>query len=312
MTSTNNLPSRRPQVPDIRIDSPSMSDQTRSEADSIPYSMYPSFMSSSLFSHDGYESSNPQFLPLDELSNEGFSLGELEMSLFSETNQHQQDQDFLEFLTGPLEQPSSIGGFSIVPPSPPPAVPRNTAVSSPYSPVFPPSPSSSYGSLSPSPIGHESPLSPWSITSPSSEGSLSPMVPPLGLSRRDSSASLRHHHSSSDPSFFGHTLQPPAAARHIRSHSESSMTRPVASQAMLEANQRRRRHEASHKCDECGQTFTAIFSLRRHAQSHTGVRPFVCSIPGCRQAFFNQSDCRRHEKSTKRHKGLSHTVSVSP
>ncbi|OJA12450.1 hypothetical protein AZE42_08049 [Rhizopogon vesiculosus] len=95
-------------------------------------------------------------------------------------------------------------------------------------------------------------------------------------------------------------------------HSESSMTRPVASQAMLEANQRRRRHEANHRCDECGQAFTAIFSLRRHVQTHTGVRPFVCSIPGCRQAFFDQSDCRRHEKSTKRHMGLPNTVSVSP
>ncbi|KAG0693905.1 hypothetical protein DFH29DRAFT_814281 [Suillus ampliporus] len=90
------------------------------------------------------------------------------------------------------------------------------------------------------------------------------------------------------------------------------MIRPVASQAMLEANQRRRRHEASYKCDECGQTFTAVFSLKRHMQSHTGVRPFVCNIPGCEQAFFNQSDCRRHERSRKRHKGLPYTFSDSP
>lgn len=243
------------------------------------------------------------------------------MSLFNDTTQ---SQDLMEFLTGPLEP-----GFQFIPPSPPPTVPRNTAVNSPYTPVFAPSPSSSCGSPALSPIGYGSPQSPWSITSPSSDGSVSPMILPLGLSRRESSASLRHHHSPSDPLLFGHTLQPPAAGRHVRSHSESSMTRPVASQAMLEANQKRRRHEATHICSECGQTFTAIFSLKRkfyppncygggaqmyaigHMQSHSGVRPFVCGIPGCDQAFFNQSDCKRHEKSKKRHKGLPYTLSVS-
>ncbi|KAF9243528.1 hypothetical protein BU15DRAFT_59896 [Melanogaster broomeanus] len=80
--------------------------------------------------------------------------------------------------------------------------------------------------------------------------------------------------------------------------------RPVASPAMLDANTRRRRHPAQHTCETCGQTFTAVFSLKRHAQSHTGERPYTCSIPGCGQQFFNNSDCKRHEKSRKRHKDL--------
>lgn len=301
MSLTNNFHPRRAQVPHIRIDSPSMSGQMRSEVDPIPYSIYhpPSLMSSStLFSHDRYESTNSQFSPLDELN----FFGELDMSPFDDATQSQFD-----FLTGPIEP-----GFQFIPPSPPPTVPQNTTVSSPYTPVFAPSPTSSYGSPSLSPLGYGSPQSPWSNTSPSSDGSVSPMVLPLGLSRPKSSASLRHHHSPSDSSLFGHTLQPPAAGRHVRSHSESSMTRPVASPAMLEANQKRRRHEATHVCKECGQTFTAIFSLKRHVQSHSGVRPFVCSIPGCDQAFFNQSDCKRHERSKKRHQGLPYTHSVSP
>ncbi|KAG1734492.1 hypothetical protein EDB19DRAFT_1911084 [Suillus lakei] len=110
---------------------------------------------------------------------------------------------------------------------------------------------------------------------------------------------------------LGFYIQPPANPRHIRSYAGFSMTRPTVSQMMLEANQRRRRHEATHRCEECGQTFTAVFSLKRHMQSHTGVRPFVCNIPGCNQAFFNQSDCRRHERSRKRHKGLPYTFSDS-
>lgn len=294
-------------VPHIHIESPSMSDQMRRvpaqlDTDSFSYPMYNHDlppMGSTLFSHDGSESYNQHFPQLDDLSPDDLYIGQF----FDET---QQSQDFYcsgQFLTGPESFAPSPDTFQVTPPSPPPqTMLRTTNDNMRLIPVFTPSPSSSYATLSPSP-SHESPSSPWSeLTTPSSEGSVSPMLPHFGLSRRESSASLRHHHSPSDPTFY---LQPPAiGSRHIRSRSESSMVRPVASQAMLDANQRRRRHEATHVCDECGQTFTAVFSLKRHMQSHSGVRPFACSIPGCSQAFFNQSDCRRHERSRKRHKGL--------
>lgn len=301
-------------VPHIHIESPSGSDQIRRtsarvDTDSSPYDMYNHdlpFMScstSTLFSPEGSEYPeyyNHQFQPLEDLSPELF-LGQL-------LNETQQSQDLFyqePYLTGPESFAPSPDTFQVIPPSPPPqTMLRTTSNNMRLIPVYTPSPSSSYATLSPSP-SHESPSSPWSDNTTPSEGSMSPMIPQLqlGLARRGSSASLRHHHSPSDPTFY---LQPPATgARHIRSRSESSTTRPVASPAMLDANQRRRRHEATHICHECGQTFTAVFSLKRHMQSHTGVRPFVCNIPGCTQAFFNQSDCRRHERSRKRHKGLS-------
>lgn len=203
------------------------------------------------------ESYNPPFPQLEDLSPDELYLTQI----FNET---QQSQDFYpgSFLTGPESFAPSPDTFQVIPPSPPPQMMlRTTTDDMRLIPVYTPSPSSSYATLSPSP-SHESPSSPWSeITTPSSEGSVSPMIPHLGLSRRESSASLRHHHSPSDPTFY---LQPPAiGSRHIRSRSESSMTRPVASPAMLDANQRRRRHEATHRCDECGQTFTAVFSLKR-------------------------------------------------
>lgn len=202
---------------------------------------------------------------LEDLSPDDFHLGQL---FFDET---QQSQDFYcpgRFLTGPESFTPSPDTFQVTPPSPPPqTMLRTTNDNMRLIPVFTPSPSSSYATLSPSP-SHDSPSSPWSeLTSPSSEGSVSPMIPHLGLSRRGSSASLQHHHSPSDPTFY---LQPPAiGTRHIRSRSESSMVRPVASQAMLDANQRRRRHEATHMCNECGQTFTAVFSLKRKCYLQT-------------------------------------------
>lgn len=253
-------------------------------------------MSSTLFSHEGSEPLNHPLSSLDDLSNEGFNLDDI----FTETTQQSQDLFPPQYLSGP--DPFGSSQMTMY---------RNAADNTRLIPIFThtPSPSSSYGTLSPSP-SHESPLSPWSdVTTPSSDGSMSPMIPQSGLMRRESSASLGHRHTPSDSSFY---LQPPAVHRHVRSRSESHMTRPVASQAMLEANQKRRRHDATHKCSECGQTFTAVFSLKRHMQSHSGVRPFVCNIHGCDQAFFNQSDCRRHERSRKRHKGLPHTFSDSP
>ncbi|KIM64315.1 hypothetical protein SCLCIDRAFT_1213414 [Scleroderma citrinum Foug A] len=78
----------------------------------------------------------------------------------------------------------------------------------------------------------------------------------------------------------------------------------VATQAMLEANARHRAHLAQFECSECGQKFTAQFSLKRHQQSHTGELLYVCSIPGCGQKFFNSSDCKRHEMSVRRHANL--------
>ncbi|EIW84379.1 hypothetical protein CONPUDRAFT_38752, partial [Coniophora puteana RWD-64-598 SS2] len=49
----------------------------------------------------------------------------------------------------------------------------------------------------------------------------------------------------------------------------------------------------------CAQTFTTAFSMRRHMVGHTEDRPFKCSR--CGQGFKNQSDCKRHEKSNRKH-----------
>ncbi|KIJ66853.1 hypothetical protein HYDPIDRAFT_166311 [Hydnomerulius pinastri MD-312] len=182
-----------------------------------------------------------------------------------------------------------------------------------------PSPASSYTSWSPASFRSDVSLSLSDIESPVSPSPITPdraafLFPSSGPIRRRSSVSSTssHPYPQSPASEFAISMDghlSVQSAGHHRSKSLSSLphftpTRPrtVASPAMLDANSRRRRHPASFECDECQQTFTALFSLKRHQQSHTGERPYKCSIPGCEQAFFNSSDCKRHEKSKKRHK----------
>lgn len=38
-----------------------------------------------------------------------------------------------------------------------------------------------------------------------------------------------------------------------------------------------------HKCDRCGAKFERSEHLKRHASSHSEVRPFTCPIPGCKK-----------------------------
>ena len=57
--------------------------------------------------------------------------------------------------------------------------------------------------------------------------------------------------------------------------------------------QRLLKEPAKFKCSECPKRFTRASTLRDHARTHNGERPFVCSI--CGKAFVRLKDKKRHE-----------------
>jgi len=137
-------------------------------------------------------------------------------------------------------------------------------------PEYPSSPASSYN-------GSQSPLSPSSELSFFDDSPASPVTPDEGtpfyaLSRPRSAQPLGHRYTSSD-SIAPMELHPPVSNHH-RSNSMSSLPRTrVATQAMLEANARRRVHPPQFVCSECGQQFTAQFSLKREFSNEVLLNP---------------------------------------
>lgn len=58
-----------------------------------------------------------------------------------------------------------------------------------------------------------------------------------------------------------------------------------------------RLHENSlrkYKCTTCGQGFAQRSSLNKHKRTHDGLRPYVCSHPGCQASFTQKCNLNRH------------------
>ncbi|KAG6332769.1 hypothetical protein ID866_6325, partial [Astraeus odoratus] len=136
-----------------------------------------------------------------------------------------------------------------------------------FLPSTPPSPSSPYnGSQSPA-----SQFSDFALSDAECGSPLSPATPDDYMISPASTGPIRHrgpypflgHRHTSSESIATKELLPPSTLGHHRSQSMSSVPRArVATQAMLEANERRRRHQPQFQCSECGQEFTAQFSLK--------------------------------------------------
>lgn len=65
--------------------------------------------------------------------------------------------------------------------------------------------------------------------------------------------------------------------------------------------------QKKHKCKVCDKRFTRPSSLQTHMYSHTGEKPFACSVEGCGRHFSVVSNLRRHSKVHKGETVSSHS-----
>ena len=55
-----------------------------------------------------------------------------------------------------------------------------------------------------------------------------------------------------------------------------------------------------YTCEECGKPLPALSQLIKHMRSHTGEKPFECSVVGCGQRFATAAQMRVSEDSRER------------
>ncbi|KAI7877288.1 hypothetical protein K492DRAFT_171818 [Lichtheimia hyalospora FSU 10163] len=62
-------------------------------------------------------------------------------------------------------------------------------------------------------------------------------------------------------------------------------------------------------CSYCRKGFSRPSSLRTHTYSHTGEKPFVCTVKGCHRRFNVHSNLRRHLRTHQPHHDTMNTGS---
>ncbi|KAI9271699.1 hypothetical protein BDA99DRAFT_433599, partial [Phascolomyces articulosus] len=66
----------------------------------------------------------------------------------------------------------------------------------------------------------------------------------------------------------------------------------MSSEQLTSESQKKRKYQ----CRMCNKAFSRPSALRTHGFTHTGEKPFQCTIPGCGRRFAVISNLRRHYK----------------
>ncbi|KAG9028660.1 hypothetical protein FRB95_006252 [Tulasnella sp. JGI-2019a] len=59
------------------------------------------------------------------------------------------------------------------------------------------------------------------------------------------------------------------------------------------------------KCKICKHAFPKRQTVLTHLKSHMGMKPYLCSSPGCKMSFVREHDCKRHEGTHTGYRGYS-------
>ncbi|KAG9006008.1 hypothetical protein FRB93_009109 [Tulasnella sp. JGI-2019a] len=180
-------------------------------------------------------------------------------------------------------RPTTSPAASLQPPYPPSAFPRrmsasSTSISGPSQP--PPSymgGASSYGMPGPSPYDDPSygPL-------PLDPGRLPPQAYEQGRHRLYSASEVIRHFNVP----YTEEVQPPSGSSGMGGE----------------------RHK--YECPYCQKGFNRPSSLRIHVNTHTGEKPFECSVPGCERRFSVMSNMRRHARTHDQARFMGDAVEV--
>ncbi|KAJ8516629.1 hypothetical protein ONZ45_g6098 [Pleurotus djamor] len=76
----------------------------------------------------------------------------------------------------------------------------------------------------------------------------------------------------------------------------------IATEAVLDASERRRTHPHKYWCQHCRTGFTAKHNLDRHESAHNNEKKFTCEL--CPSSFTTKADLKRHMEKSKKHSQL--------
>ncbi|KAH7099285.1 hypothetical protein BKA62DRAFT_772670 [Auriculariales sp. MPI-PUGE-AT-0066] len=149
----------------------------------------------------------------------------------------------------------------------------------------------------------------YPTTSPGSPFDRPTMYPPMPLDALSASPLTRgHHHPGYSAPAASHIPRPATAAPSssqfgVIAPSGRTLAASADYSVAMHTARSMQRGDGTHPADDtkvclyCGKVCDRPSTLRTHLNSHTGDRPYTCTVPGCGRTFTVLSNMYRHMKT---------------